>query len=258
MKILVTGYKGFIAQNLINALIEDHDVCTYSINEDLPNVEGLDWCIHLGANTSSTESNVEKIIDNNYDFSRWLLNECQKHNVNFQYASAAEIYGNFKDFRETGPANPLTPYAWSKFLFDRYVDGFKDRWTIRVQGFRYFDVYSDIATPRGDNSSFYANFAKQAQATNSIKIFYGSGHYHRDFIHIDQVIDIHKKFFDIEESGLWNIGTGDSRSIESLAKEIANNFDVKIENIEMPSFLKHRYRIFSRADINKLSETLNK
>lgn len=258
MKILVTGYKGFIAQNLINELMIDHDVSTYSIGEPIPYVEGLDWVIHLGAETSSTDSDAEKIIDRNYDFSRWLINECQKFNVNLQYASAAEIYGNFKDFQETAPANPLTPYAWSKYLFDRYVEGFKDRWTIKVQGFRYFDVYSDIDNPRGDNHSFYANFAKQAKINNVIKIFYGSLHYYRDFIHIDEVVDLHKKFLNIDESGLWNIGTGKSRNIESLANEIANKFNVKVENMDMPNFLKHRYRIFSQANTTKLSNTLNK
>ena len=258
MKILVTGYKGYIAQNLINELIIDHDVSTYSIGEPIPYVEGLDWVIHLGAETSPIDTDVEKIIDRNYDFSRWLINECQKFNVNLQYASAAEIYGNFKDYHETAPANPLTPYAWSKYLFDRYVEGFKDRWTIKVQGFRYFDVYSDIDNPRGDTTSFYANLSKQAKINGSIKIFYGSLHYYRDFIHIDKVIDIHKQFLNIEESGLWNVGTGEARSIESLAKEIADKFNVNVENIDMSDLIRHRYRIFSQANVEKLNNTLNK
>lgn len=258
MKILITGHKGFIGHNLLEELSKEHDVTTFTLGEPLPEVKGLDWCIHLGAETSSSLNNVEMIIDRNYDFSRWLLNQCQENNVNFQYASAAEIYGNFRNFKETAPSNPLTPYAWSKFLFDRYIEGFSGRWTIRIQAFRYFDVFSDVTNLRNDNNSFYANFARQAEKENVIKIFYGSSHYFRDFIHIDKVIDIHKKFLNIEESGLWNVGSGSPTSIETVAKQVAKKLNVGIEYVDMPETLRHRYRIFSHADISKLNKTLNK
>ena len=64
MKILVTGYKGFIGSNLVKAL-DRHVVSLYEWGEPLPNIKGLDWVIHLGAISSTTEKNVEKVSMHN-------------------------------------------------------------------------------------------------------------------------------------------------------------------------------------------------
>ena len=82
MKILLTGYKGFIGSNMLK-MLEEHEVTTYNWGDASPSVAGLDWVIHMGAISSTTERNVEKIMLHNYDFSCWLLNECIANNVNF-------------------------------------------------------------------------------------------------------------------------------------------------------------------------------
>ena len=134
MKVLVTGHSGFVGQNLVKFLA-DHDLSFYQPGDALPVVNGLDWVIHLGALTSTTETDVAKVLEANYDFSRWLVNECLQHKVNFQYSSSASIYGLNKKFNESSPADPRSPYAWSKYLFDRYITYLAGNWPIRVQGF---------------------------------------------------------------------------------------------------------------------------
>ena len=73
MKILVTGYKGFIGSHVYNYLVkEGHDVTGYDWDESygcLPYVRDLDWVIHLGAISSTTEKDVSKVFAHNYDFS---------------------------------------------------------------------------------------------------------------------------------------------------------------------------------------------
>jgi ADP-L-glycero-D-manno-heptose 6-epimerase len=256
MKILVTGYKGFIGQNMVKAL-ESYDVSLYEIGEPLPDVTGLDWVIHLGANSSTTETNVEKIIDQNYDFSRWLLNKCQDAGVNFQYSSSASIYGLGTDFRESAPANPLSPYAWSKFLFDRYVEELKERWTIKVQGFRYFNVYGPHEDHKGDQASPHHKFTKQAENIGVIELFEGSENYQRDFVPVETVVNIHKKFFNVKESGIWNLGTGKPQSFKVVAETIAKDTGARIEYIPMPSSLTNQYQKYTCADLTKLNKTLN-
>jgi len=256
MKILVTGHKGFIGQNMVKAL-EEHDLFLYEIGEPLPNVKGLDWVIHLGANSSTTETNVEKIIDQNYDFSRWLLNKCQDEGVNFQYSSSASVYGLGTDFKESAPANPLSPYAWSKLLFDRYVVGFEKQWTIKVQGFRYFNVHGPYEDHKGDQASPHHKFTKQAEITGVIKLFEGSENYKRDFVPVETVVDIHKKFFNVKESGIWNVGTGNPQSFKSVAETIAESTGARIEYIPMPDRLTNQYQKYTCADLTKLNKTLN-
>ena len=256
MKILITGYKGFIGKNLVEHL-KDHELSFYEPGDTLPSVDGLDWVIHLGALTSTTETNVELVLENNYDFSRWLVNECLKHNVNFQYSSSASVYGQNKDFNENSPVNPQSPYAWSKYLFDRYITYTAGNWPIKVQGFRYFNVYGPHEDHKGNQASPYHKFEKQAKDTGVIKLFEGSDKFFRDFVPVETVCKIHKHFLGISETGIWNIGTGQATSFENVARMIADKYNAHIEYIPMPENLKNQYQEFTCADIGLLRKHYN-
>jgi len=252
MKILLTGYKGFIGQNMLNALKHEHDLVLYNWGQPLPDFEGLDWCIHLGAISSTTETDVEKILKQNYDFTCMLLVACQMAKVNLQYASSASVYGQLEEFREDGPISPQSPYAWSKYLFDRVSAGQQYR-DIVVQGFRYFNVYGPGEDHKGSQASPFYKFEKQAKETGVIRLFEGSENFHRDFIHVDKLIDIHKKFFTVKESGIWNVGTGKTQSFEQVAREIADKYEAVIEYIPMPENVKKQYQRYTCADTTRLS-----
>lgn len=251
MKILITGYKGFIGQNMVNALKDDHELSLYEWGDEPPEFNNLDWCIHLGAISSTTERDVEKVMRQNHDFSCMLLMACQLNGVNLQYASSASVYGLNQDFREDAPLNPMSPYAWSKYLFDRHVLSQQfDK--IRVQGFRYFNVYGPHEDHKGDQSSPHHKFTKQAETTGVIKLFEGSENYKRDFISVHEVVKIHKKFFDVQESGIWNAGTGRATSFENVARTIADGMECRVEYIPMPDNVKAQYQTYTCADVTKL------
>jgi ADP-L-glycero-D-manno-heptose 6-epimerase len=255
MKILVTGHQGFIGQNMIHAL-NGHDLAFYEWGDTLPVVDRFDWVVHLGAISSTTETDVEKVMRQNFDFSCWLLNECNEAGVDFQYSSSASVYGLNTDFREDAAKNPLSPYAWSKYLFDRYVE--QNKWQgIRVQGFRYFNVYGPHEDHKGNQSSPHHKFTKQAKETGVIKLFINSEQYLRDFVPVEQVTDIHKQFFNVEKSGIWNLGTGEPVSFDYVARNIAAQYDARIEYIPMPDALRAQYQTYTCADLTKLKEALD-
>ena len=145
----------------------------------------------------------------------------------------------------------MSPYAWSKYLFDRHVSS-QNFTSIRVQGFRYFNVYGPHEDHKGDQASPYFKFTKQAATTGIIKLFEGSDNFKRDFVPVNTVIDIHKRFFDVSESGIWNVGTGRATSFESLARMIADQSDAKVEYIPMPDDVKNQYQSYTCADITNL------
>lgn len=257
MKILITGHKGFIGQNMVNALSKDHQLTLFEWGDTFPDIKGHDWCIHLGAISSTTETDVDKVLEQNYDFSRFLINQCQQNKVNLQFASSASVYGLNSDFRETAPVNPLSPYAWSKYLFERYVSGLSDRWTIKIQAFRYFNVWGPHEDHKGEQASPYSKFEKQAKETGIIKVFEGSDGFLRDFVHVDRVVEVHKKFFNIQESGIWNVGTGKATSFKEVAESVAAKHNAKIEYIPMPDNIAKQYQKFTEANISKLRVSLN-
>lgn len=251
MNILVTGNKGFIGQNMVERLTaKNHTITTFEWGEKLPIIEGLDWVIHLGAISDTTETNVDKVMYQNLDFSVWLINECQKYNVNLQYASSASVYGLANDFTEDSLVDPRTPYAYSKYLFERFVKN--NNWTIIHQGFRYFNVFGPHEEHKGKQASPHTQFKLQAETNNKIVVFENSENYFRDFIHVYDVLDFHEKFFDIKESGVWNVGTGTTRSFMDVAKE----FNVPIETIPMPDNLKNSYQKYTCANLEKVQQTL--
>ena len=257
MKILVTGHKGFIGQNLTLDLVnEGHEVFTYEWGYPPPNVRGMDWVIHLGAISSTTETNVRKILDQNVVFTIQLIEECIEHGVNMQFASSASIYGDTLGFREDGPVRPLNHYARSKFLIEQYI---KTRNApIAIQAFRYFNVYGPNEDHKGGQASPYTQFRNQAIQTGKIKVFEGSEHCRRDFIPVSGIILLHKQFFNVKESGVWNFGTGYAKSFLDVAQEIAEKYDATIETIPFPEHLKEHYQYYTCADLTKLKATLSK
>lgn len=256
MKILITGHQGFIGQNMTQAL-QDHDLAFYEWGEAMPRIQGLDWVVHLGAISSTTERNIEKIMTQNYDFSVWLLDQCVAHHVNLQYASSASVYGLNRDFAETAPMDPRNPYAWSKYLFDRHVTTQLRLGKINtsvVQGFRYFNVHGPHEDHKGSQASPHHQFAKQHADHGRIRVFENSHQYLRDFVPVEQVCQTHRAFFTVTESGIWNVGTGKPMSFLDVASQISSN----IEFIPMPAVLKDNYQSYTCANMTNMNIAINK
>lgn len=259
MKILLTGYKGFIGQNMLKYLQTntDWEVDTYEWGEDWMGVFGYDWVIHLGAISSTTEKDLEKVLTQNYDFSKRLYDDCKTFGVNLQYASSASVYGQNTEFTEDSPLDPITPYAWSKYLFERYVDNHPSGNI--VHGFRYFNVYGNHEEHKGSQASPVHQFVQQVLDNKKIKIFDESHKYFRDFICVDDVCRIHVDFINkVTESGIWNLGTGNPISFEKVAESVLKHYGGKLKYIMMPKHLERSYQYYTCSDNTKLEETIGK
>jgi ADP-L-glycero-D-manno-heptose 6-epimerase len=252
MIILVTGDTGFIGRHLIDKLKTEHEVHGYDYNENhKPCIDGYDWVIHLGAISDTTERDVDKIMLQNYEFSKWIFKECNSKGVNFQYASSASVYGPYEKFGEDDPKQPQSPYAWSKYLFDRWI--LQQKHNVCVQGMRYFNVYGPREEHKGTQASPVTKFTKQAKEDGVITLFENSDKYLRDFIFVGDVCDIHEQMMlHVKKSGLYNIGTGSATSFQTVAEIIAKKYNADIKYIPMPEELQGQYQEYTCADITKL------
>lgn len=254
MNILVTGYKGFIGSNMRTILESNgHNVSLYEWGEELPNIKGLDWCIHIGAISSTVETNVEKIIEQNVDSAIYFYEKCADEGVNFQFSSSASLYGKGLNFSEDAPIDPRTPYAWSKFMVEKYIKDHPKN-NIITHIFRYFNVYGPNEEIKGNQASPFCQFKIQVDKYNFIKVFENSDKYKRDFIGVDKVIKTHTEFFNVLDSGIWNVGTGTTLSFLDIAKL----FNVPIVEVPFPSHLNHSYQSFTCANLDKLLKTKEK
>jgi len=255
MKILVTGHRGFIGSNLYSKLkILGFQVDGFEWGEKFPGFN-YDVVMHIGAISSTEERNVEKIMRQNYDFSTWLLEACNTYGIDFQYSSSASVYGLNNEFNEESPVDPRTPYAWSKYMFERYTQS--KVWNIKVQGFRYFNVYGKGEDHKGEQASPYHKFSQQIKQFNTINLFEGSENYLRDFVPVEQVVDTHIKFLDVSESGIWNVGTGKPKSFLAVADELAHT-TTQFKYFPMPKHMLSSYQKYTCANMEKMERTIKK
>lgn len=263
----VTGAAGFIGKNLVEELrSKEEDVIECDprdlrmINPDdlLSHIseKNIKAIYHLGAISSTTEKNTESLIRENILFSSKILEFCEKRNIPMIYASSASVYGDGKfGFTENNQCDPMNYYAISKLSFDMIVDQkIRDNPNLKVFGLRYFNVYGHNESHKGDMASPVYKFFDQSNRSREIKIFEGSENFLRDFIHVEDVVKITIESRQFEESGIYNVGTGNPRSFKDVAEIISNLTKSDIVEIPFPDHLVGKYQKFTCSDNKKISK----
>jgi ADP-L-glycero-D-manno-heptose 6-epimerase len=200
------------------------------------------------------------MFNNNYDYSKRLLNYCLDEQVPFIYASSASVYGGGSEFAEDAVgAVPLNLYAYSKFLFDAYVRRLGSAVRTQVVGLRYFNVYGPREQHKGKMASVEFHFDRQIRDCGIASLFvgsdnYGDGEQRRDFVYVEDVADVNLWFLDHPEiSGIFNVGTGRSQTFNDVANAvIAFHGRGEIRYVPFPGELEGRYQSFTQADIGAL------
>jgi ADP-L-glycero-D-manno-heptose 6-epimerase len=135
-----------------------------------------------------------------------LLHFSLENGIGFVYASSASVYGNNLVFKESlENEKPLNVYGYSKFLFDQYVRRLLPKVESQVVGLRYFNVYGPREQHKGSMASVAYHLNQQILQNGSIKLFegcdgYGDGEQRRDFIYVDDVVEVNLWFMDNPEA----------------------------------------------------------
>src|SRR5918996_116109 len=226
---------------------------------------------HQGACSDTMETDGRYMIDNNYGYSKRLLEWCQEEEVPLIYASSASVYGAGPEFREERRCEkPLNVYGYSKFLFDQVVRARLPESSAQVVGLRYFNVYGPNEAHKGRMASVALHAYQQLLAEGRVKLFVGSdgyrdGEQRRDFIYVDDVVSVNLWFLERRDiSGVFNCGTGKAQSFNRLGAAVVNavhgsNAMVPelvakrlIEYIPFPPALVGKYQSFTEADLARL------
>ena len=227
--------------------------------------------IHMGAISSTTETDADKIIDNNFRFSMRLWQWCASNRVRFIYASSAATYGdgaNGFDDDADGAAlahlRPMNPYGWSKHLFDRRVAAMiaeGDRIPPQWAGLKFFNVYGPNEYHKTGMQSVVAQTYPHAANQEAAVLFrshhpdYEDGGQLRDFIWVGDCVDIILWLLENQGvSGLFNCGTGKARSFADLVRAVYGALDreATIEYIDTPIQIRDKYQYFTEAKMQRL------
>ena len=257
--------------NLVGCEIADY-VDQAAFFATLKNLEGnVEAVFHQGACSDTMESDGRYMMENNYAYSRRLLDWCQEEEVPLIYASSASVYGAGPEFREERRSEkPLNIYGYSKFLFDQYVRNIFPTKNSQIAGLRYFNVYGPNETHKGRMASVALHAWQQLHGEGRVKLFVGSGGYsdgeqRRDFVYVDDVVAVNLWLLERRDvSGIFNCGTGKAQSFNRLAVAVINAVNRTsltlheivakglIEYVPFPEALKGKYQSFTEADMSRL------
>jgi ADP-L-glycero-D-manno-heptose 6-epimerase len=289
---LVTGGAGFIGSNIVKALnergvteilvVDDlaegerfRNLCDCRIADYMDRAEFrrtlaagklntlIQGICHQGACSDTMESDGRYMMDNNFTFSKELLNAALEWKVPFVYASSASVYGSGRTFREEPEyERPLNVYGLSKLVFDQHVRRMLPQARSTVVGLRYFNVYGPRERHKGRMASMVYQLYRQLRQTKKARLFegtdgYGPGEQRRDFVFVGDVVKVNLFFLHDEEpvQGIFNVGFGASRSFNDIARTLIDRLgEGEIEYIPMPESLRGKYQSFTEGDIAGLRQ----
>jgi UDP-glucose 4-epimerase len=252
--VLVTGGAGFIGSHLVDKLVNSgysvrviDNLSTGKLANiqghidkgkidfvagDIRDIEtvkkcvhGVDAVLHLAAVTSVPFSvdNPVFTYEVNVSGTLNLLASLAKERIGkFMFISSCAVYGDPKylPINESHTTNPISPYAESKLLGERYCLGFHENRLLKTVALRFFNVYG-LRQGLNDYSGVITKFVGRLKQ-NLPLIIYGDGTQTRDFIHVTDIVDAIFRSLNTEaaEGQVFNIGSGKPTSLNELANTL--------------------------------------
>lgn len=290
MAIILTGGIGFVGSNMVRKLNEHgiKDIIiidTYGNDEKMANLHGLDFLdifdykegipavkeylesikeptafFHIGANSNVMDYDVKGMMNQNYEFSKMYCEHAASKNIPFIYASSSAIYGNSKEFSiDEANSLPHNTYAYSKWLFDKYVMAHIPQYKNRVVGYRFFNVFGWNEFYKDETACLPYRFYSFIRDKGFIDLF--KDHIERDYVWVDDLAEVLYQTMNKEnfENGIYNLGGNHPVSTRKVAEIVIETFMEKglldgtivekyIQLIDMPEKLRGKFQFYTHAE----------
>lgn len=251
----ITGKRENIAAfldmiELIEGDIRDFKTCRQAL-------DGVDYVLHQAALPSVPRSIEDPLLTNEINVKgtlNLLLTAHEAKVKRFVFASSSSVYGDDPQLpkKEGSEGMPLSPYAASKFVGEKYCQVFSGIYGLETISLRYFNIFG----PRQDPFSQYAAaiplFITKILTNESPEIF-GDGEQSRDFTYVANVVEANLRAVEAPPQavgGVFNIACGERTTVNALAKEITKLVGISRGPIyaePRPGDIKHSFADISQA-----------
>jgi dTDP-glucose 4,6-dehydratase len=213
------------------------NVCNSAIVEAL--VQEADVVIHLAAETHVTRSIYDSLLFFQTDVigTQTVANAILKARgkvKRFVHVSSSEVYGTAKagTMKEDHPLEPMSPYASAKCGADRLVYSYWATYRIPAVIVRPFNNYG----PRQHLEKVVPRFITSVLLDEPLTV-HGTGQSARDFLYVDDTcrgIDMLLSApAELVEGEVFNLASGEHRSIHSIAHDVVSAMGYKAERIQL-------------------------
>lgn len=288
--IVITGANGFIGSAMVwelnrrgvtdivavdsvgrgtRDLLKNRAISKFLLKDELwalldgPEGKAIDWIVHMGACSSTTETNWSFLRENNVEYTERIFDWCGRHGKNLILASSAATYGagekGFSDTANPEFLKPLNLYGESKAIVDRDLlrrAPAPPKW----YALRFFNVFGPNEYFKGPMASLAFKAFHQIRAKGSLGLFrshnpaYRDGEQLRDFVYVKDVTRWMAELMERQpESGIYNMGFGKARTWLDLARPVfaALGRETKIDWMDVPANIRDQYQYFTEADMTK-------
>jgi ADP-L-glycero-D-manno-heptose 6-epimerase len=276
---LVTGAAGFIGSNLARHLGATHEVLavddfssahwrnlvdfrgeqiTLDVSKDFSPLLSVEPCpviFHQASITDTTVTDQFKMMHNNVEGFRNVLELALRWKAQVIWASSASLYGQgAPPMKESASPQPLNVYAASKLAMEHLADRYRHKLQTPLVGLRYFNVYGPGEDHKGKFASMIHQLAKQMRSGKRPRIF-TAGEQRRDFVYVGDILQANVLALSAKRGGIFNVGSGASYSFNQVIAELNRALKTKLE----PDYFTNPYNFtqdHTEADLTESRRSL--